>query len=306
MKAVRIYEYGGPDVLTYEGNVPDPLIDADSLLIKCAAASVNPIDRKIRSGARQKDFPLTLPAILGMDVSGTVVQLGASIRNFKSGDRVLALASSTYAEFVVVKASKVNHLPNGLDLIDSAAIPLIAVTGDQLVRRAASAKSGQTILVTGALGSVGRAAVHMAIKMGLQVIAGVRATQLAEAAALGASSVLALDDDSALSYFGQIDAVADTVGGETAQKLIRLVKSGGHFGFASVLPDGAAALRPDITITRVFGQSDPAKVREFADDIRDGKFTLPISRRLPLKDAAEAHRLSEAGGQGKILLVPSD
>jgi NADPH:quinone reductase-like Zn-dependent oxidoreductase len=99
-----------------------------------------------------------------------------------------------------------------------------------------------------------------------------------------------------------VDAVADTVGGETAAKIIRRVKGGGHFGYASVLPEGVSALNPTVKITRVFAQPDPSKVREFADDLRDGKFVLPIGRRLALRDAREAHVLGERGGIGKIIL----
>ena len=304
MKAVRLHDYGDADKLTFERDVPDPVVDADSILIDVAAASVNPIDWKIRSGARQKDFPLSLPAILGKDVSGVVIQVGSNVGQFRVGDRVTALADATYAERVSVKASLVTHLPEGGDLIDAAAIPLIAVTGDQLVRLAAKAVSGQTIIVTGALGSVGRAAVHSAKKMGLKVLAGVRTRQLDEAASLGAASIFATDDDAAIAALGQVDTVADTVGGETAAKALAQVRAGGHFGYASVLPEGAAARHPLVQITRVFGRPDPSKVREFADDLRDGLFTLPIATRLPLEEAAEAHRLGEkGGGGGKILLL---
>jgi NADPH:quinone reductase-like Zn-dependent oxidoreductase len=167
VKAVRLYEYGGPENLKYEDDAPEPTLSADSVLVESSATSVNPIDWKIRSGARQKDFPLNLPAILGKDVSGVVRAVGRNIRTFKPGDRVLAMADATYAELVAVEGSILTHLPEGLNLVDSAAIPLIALTGDQLVRLAARAQSGQTLLVSGALGSVGRAAVHAAKKLGV-------------------------------------------------------------------------------------------------------------------------------------------
>jgi NADPH:quinone reductase-like Zn-dependent oxidoreductase len=162
---------------------------------------------------------------------------------------------------------------------------------------------GQTILVTGALGGVGRAAVHSAGKLGAGVIAGVRANQVAEASTLHVSGVLAIDDDGAVASLPHVDGVADTVGGATAAKLLDRVKDGGRFGYASVLPEGMAQRYPAVTIARVFAKPDPSKVREFADDLRDGKFVLPIGRRLPLQQAAEAHRLGEAGGSGKIILL---
>jgi len=236
-------------------------------------------------------------------VSGVVRAVGANVKHFKVGDRVLAFSNATYAEFVAVGDSDVTHLPDGVDLADAAAIPLIALTGDQLVRLATNVKKGQVVLITGALGSVGRAAVHTAKKIGARVIAGVREKQLDDTQSLGVVDVLAIDDDKAIENFRQVDAIADTVGGEIAAKLIAKVKQGGSFGYASGLPESATAQNPAVKITRVFAKADPSKVREFADDVRDGKFVLPVGRRMPLRDAAEAHVLGESGGIGKILLL---
>jgi len=302
VKAVRLYGYGGPEKLRYEDDVPDPVLTDDAVLVEAAATSVNPIDWKIRSGARQKDFPLKLPAILGRDVSGVVRQVGRNIRTFKPGDKVLAFAWETYAELVAVEGSMLTHLPDGLNLIDSAAIPLIALTGEQLVRVAARAQRGQTLLVTGAVGSVGRAAVHAAKKLGVDVIAGVRARQLAEAGKLGVAGIVAIDDDSAIAGLTMVDCVADTVGGETAAKVFTKVKGGGSFGYASSVPAELSNLNPTVSVTRVNARPDASKVREFADDVRDGTFALPISRRMPLRDAGEAQELAQRGGGGKIVL----
>jgi NADPH:quinone reductase-like Zn-dependent oxidoreductase len=303
MRAVVLHEYGGPEKLKFEDNVPEPQIGGSTVLIAATAASVNPIDWKIRSGIRQKDFPLSFPAILGRDVSGVVRTVGPNVKHFKSGDHVLAFTNATYAELVAVDDSDVTHLPDGLDMADAAAIPLIALTGDQLVRLATNVQKGQVVLVTGALGSVGRAAVHVAKKIGAQVIAGVRGKDLDDARSLGVSSVLAIDDAEAIERLRLVDAIADTVGGEVAAKLIVKIKEGGSFGYTSVLPESVGSQNPAVKITRVFAKPDPSKVREFADDVRDGKFVLPIGRRMPLSDAAEAHVLGEKGGIGKILLL---
>jgi NADPH:quinone reductase-like Zn-dependent oxidoreductase len=306
MKAVVIHEYGGPEKLKFEDNIPDPQISGNTVLIAAAAASVNPIDWKLRSGARRKDSPLSFPAILGRDVSGIVRSVGANVKHFKIGDRVLALSNKTYAALVAVDDSDVTHLPDGVDLADAAAIPLIALTGDQLVRLATNVQKGQVVLITGALGSVGRAAVHSAKKIGAQVIAGVRTKDLNDARALGVADVLAIDDDNAIEKFPVVDAIADTVGGDVAAKLIARLKPNGSFGYTSVLADNAASRNPTVKITRVWAKPDPSKVREFADDVRDGKFVLPIGRRMPLRDAAEAHVLGEKGGVGKIILLAPD
>jgi NADPH:quinone reductase-like Zn-dependent oxidoreductase len=306
MRAVVLQEYGGPEKLKFEGNVPEPQISGGTVLIAAAGASVNPIDWKIRSGMRQRDFPLSFPAILGRDVSGVVRAVGANVKHFKPGDRVLALSNKTYAELVAVDDSDVTHLPDGVDLADAAAIPLIALTGDQLVRLAINVQKGQVVLVTGALGSVGRAAVHTAKKIGAQVIAGVRGKELDDARSLGVSGVLAIDDDEAIEKFRLVDAIADTVGGDVAAKLIAKVKPSGSFGYTAFLPENLAAQNSAVKIKRVLAKPDPSKVREFADDVRDGKFDLPIGRRMPLRDAAEAHALGEKGRIGKILLLAPD
>jgi NADPH:quinone reductase-like Zn-dependent oxidoreductase len=303
MKAVRIHQYGGPEKLQLDMDVPDPVCADDEVLIEAAATSVNPIDWKIRSGARQKDMPRTLPTILGCDVSGIVRAVGLNIRTFKPGERVMANGTATYAELVAVAGKNVTHVPEGLDLIDAAAIPLVILTGDQLVTVSARAERGQTFIISGALGSVGRAAVHTAKKRGVRVIAGVRKRQLQEAAALGAAGTIAIDDEDALAKADPVDGVIDTVGGPTAATLFAKIRNGGSFAYASVLPEGTPATNPSVKVTRVFAQPDASKVREFADDVRDGKFVLPISQRLPLGEASKAHALIERGGGGKIVLV---
>jgi len=306
MKAVVLHEYGGPEKLTLEDNVPEPQASGNTVLIATAAASVNPIDWKLRSGVVQKIFPLKFPAILGRDVSGVVRAVGANVKHFKVGDRVLALSNATYAELVAVPDSDVTHLPDGVDLVDAAAIPLIAVTGDQLVRVATNVQKGQVVLITGALGSVGRAAVHTAKRIGAEVIAGVRGKELDDARTLGVTDVLAMDDNKAIENFKMVDAIADTVGGDAVLKLMAKVKQGGTVGYVAMMPESAAAKYPTLKLVHMMAQPDASKVREFADDVRDGKFVLPIGRRMPLADAAEAHRLGEKGGIGKIVLLAPD
>ena len=112
--------------------------------------------------------------------------------------------------------------------------------------------------------------------------------------------------DEAIAKFRFVDAIADTIGGDVAAKLLPKVKPGGSFGYSATVPESAAAQTPGVKIKRVQAQPDPSKVREFADDVRDGKFVLPIGRRMPLRDAAEAHVLGEKGGIGKILLLAPD
>lgn len=301
MKAVVLHEYGGPEKLKYE-DVPDPVAGEGEVLVRVAATSVNPIDFKLRSGAQKQYRPLQFPAILGRDISGTVRSLGPGVTGFAPGDRVMALGNAAYAELAVVKAANLARVPDGLDLIEAAALPLVTLTGEQLISRGVKVQSGQTVLVSGAVGNVGRSAVFTAKKAGAMVLAGVRKDQLKQAAALGADEVLALDDEQAMTKLGFVDAVADTVGGETAEQLLAKVKQGGVF--ASVLgPPANAKMHPTIRIEPVQAVPDPIALEQFAEDVAAGRFKIPIDRMVPLADAAEAQKAAERGGIGKILLL---
>jgi NADPH:quinone reductase-like Zn-dependent oxidoreductase len=301
MKAVVLHEYGGPDKLKYE-EVPDPVPGEGQVLIRVAATSVNPIDFKMRSGAAKNMFPLEFPAILGRDFSGTVRELGKGVSGFKPGDKVMGVGMKTYAELTVISAKDLTFVPENLDLIKAAACPLVTLTGAQLITRGTGVQAGQTVLISGAAGGVGRSAVWTAKKAGASVIAGVKKSQLKEAETLGADQVLALDDAAAMDKLGFIDAVADTVGGETAQKLLGKVKQGGIF--ASVLgPPANAAMHPTIKIVPIQSQPDPGALRTMAEDVAAGRLIIPIDRMMPLAEAAQAQAAAEKGGVGKILLL---
>ncbi len=302
MKAVVLHEYGGPDKLKYE-DFPDPEPGEGQVLVRVAAASINPIDWKMRSGAAKERFPVEFPAILGRDVSGTVRSVGAKVEGFAPGDKVMALAWKTYAELCVVNATDLVHVPEGLDLIDAAAVPLVTLTGEQLISLGTNIQKGQTVLVTGALGSVGRSAVFTAKQAGAIVFAGVRKSQKEQAKELGADEVIGLDDDADLARLGFLDAVADTVGGETAQKLIAKVKPGGVYG-SVVGPPANAKMHPTVRVQPIMAKPDAAKLRWLAEQVAAGKLRIPIDRMVPLEDAAKAHAAAEKGGvNGKILLL---
>jgi NADPH:quinone reductase-like Zn-dependent oxidoreductase len=301
MKAVVLHEYGGPSKLKYE-DVPDPVAEEGQVLVRVAASSVNPIDCKMRSGAAKARFPLEFPAILGRDLSGIVRTIGPGVSEFKPGDRVMAVGLRAYAELAVVTAKDLALVPEKLDLVKAAALPLVTLTGEQLIAQGTKIQSGQTVLVTGAVGSVGRSAVWTAKKTGAKVIAGVKKSQAKEAEALGADQVLALDDEGALEKLGFIDAVADTVGGETAQKLMGKVKQGGTF--ASVVgPPANAGMHPTVRIAPVQSKPDAAILRLMAEDVLSGRLVIPIDRMVPLADAGTAQAAAEKGGIGKILLL---
>src|SRR5450432_556666 len=176
MKAVVVHQYGGPEVLKFE-EYPDPVAGPGEVLVRVAAASVNPIDYKRRTGLTKDFYPIRFPGLIGVDMAGTVVKIGPGAEGFSVGDQVFAMADNTYAELCVVNAAVLAKIPRGLDLIEAAALPLATTTGNQLLS-ATGIKAGQTVLVAGAAGNVGRSAVFTAKQRGATVIAGVLKRQM--------------------------------------------------------------------------------------------------------------------------------
>ena len=300
MKAIVVHQYGGPEVLKYE-DYPDPVPGPGEVLVRVAATSVNPIDYKRRAGLTKDFYPIKFPGLIGVDIAGTALRIGPGVEGFSVGDRVFAMADNTYAELCVIKAAVLAKVPDGLDLIQAAALPLVTVTGNQLLA-ATGIKAGQTVLVVGAAGNVGRSAVFTAKDRGATVIAGVLKRQMDEAKTVGADQVVATDDDTAIANLPPLDAVADAVGGKTAEKLIARVKPGGVY--ASVVgPPQNAAQYPSVKVVHVFSKFDRKTLEFMAEAVRDGKLVIPIREELPLSEAAEAQAAAEKGGIGKILLV---
>ncbi len=302
MKAIVVHQYGGPEVLKFE-DYPDPAPGPGEVLVRVAATSVNPIDYKRRAGLTKDFYPLQFPGLIGVDIAGTVVKIGPGVEGFSVGDQVFAMADNTYAELCVVKAAILAKVPKGLDLVLAAALPLVTVTGNQLLL-ATEIKAGQTVLVVGAAGSVGRSAVFTAKQRGATVIAGIlkRQIQTDDAKTVGADHVVATDDVTAIADLPPLDAVADTVGGRTAATLIAKVKPGGVFASVLGAPQNAAKY-PSVKVVPVFSQFDRKTLEFMAEAVRDGKLVIPISQKLRLSEAAEAQAAAERGGVGKILLV---
>ena len=301
MKAIVLHEYGGADKLKYE-EWDDPQVGDGRILIRVTAAGINPIDWKIRSGAMKTFMPLELPAILGYDYSGVVRSVGKGVEDFAEGDKVFGRAGRTYAELLLADLAGLSKLPEGLDHIEAAALPVVLNTGEQLIVQAGKLQRGQTVIITGALGSVGRTAVWVAKKLGAHVIAGVRGSQKKAAEELGADTFLALDSRQEMDSLGSVDVVADTIGGNVGDALMAKVKPGGTF--ASVVgPPPNAKLYPAIKVEAFGSHPDAASMRSLAEDIANGKFKILVDRTIPLADAAKAHAEAERGGIGKVILL---
>lgn len=301
MKAIVLTGYGDVEKLQLR-EVEEPNPGPRQIKVKVAGASINPIDCKIRRGELRTMLPLELPAILGRDVSGEVVAIGSEVTEFCVGDRVMGLVEHGYAEMVVAPAEAFAPLPPEIELDQAAAIPLVGLAGAQLIEEAVNPRAGDKVLVTGAVGSVGRVAVFAAKKRGAQVVAGVRASQRAAAEALEADDIVALDDPSDIQRLRRVDAIADTVDGKVITALLEKVRPGGVVGTVLSPPPGAT--EQGLIVHPILAHPDADRLAQLGDAVVRGELSLPIDRRYPLSDAQTAQQAAEGGGVGKILLIP--
>ncbi len=301
MKAVLLKGYGDVDQLEYR-DVPDPKPAAGEVLVKVAGASLNPLDWKLRAGYLKDAMPVQFPFILGSDVSGEVVAVGTGVTRFKAGDKVLGFVGKSYAELLTAKEDQLALVPDGLDLVEAGVLPVVTLTGAQLIEKGVKPKAGDSVLITGALGSVGRTAVYVAKLHGGLVIAGVRKSQKAEAQLLDVERVVAIDDDAELANLSEVDSIADTVAGPTLEKLLPKVKKGGVV--ATLLGPQPAAAKLGLTVVEIYAQPDSKRLAELADDVREGDLEIPISKRFKLSQIREAHTAAQKGANGKVLIAP--
>jgi NADPH:quinone reductase-like Zn-dependent oxidoreductase len=299
MKALIATAYGDVENLTF-AEMPEPTMGPDDVKIRVHAASINPIDWKLLSGHARMLMELQFPAILGRDAAGEVLEVGANVTSLRAGDRVLGLAWSTFAERAAAPAASWAKVPRGLEMNDAAALPLVALTGAQLVD-AVKPGPGLSVLVTGAVGGVGRAAVFVAKSAGATVWAGVRTEQKGAARALNANHVVAIDDSGEIAALPTFDAVCDTVGGATIAALLPHLKSGGTLG--STLGEPAGAKERGVNVAAIMTRPDAARLAELATAAAEKRLVIPVQRTFPLAQGAEAVRLARQGG-GKVLLLP--
>ncbi len=301
MKASVVTAYGGPEVMNYQ-DMPDPEPAPGDVLVEVAGIGINPEDILERNGA-VAGWQLQFPAIIGLDVSGTVVATGDGVTDLKAGDRVCGWAYHTYAELVAAKATLFAKVPETMDLVDAAAIPLVGVTGSQLISVASGLQRGQTVLVSGAAGAVGRCAVYVAKAAGAHVIAGVQRRQLDQAESIGADETIVLDDPAAFAAIPHVDVVANMLRGKAATDLLAKVKDGGTFASVTGVPDGSKEY-PKVRVVSFVSKQDRALIAFVADAVHAGKLTIPIDHREALENAGAAQAAVTKGGIGKVLLVP--
>jgi NADPH2:quinone reductase len=307
MRAAELYAYGEPEEFRMV-DVPEPHPGPGEIRVRVAGVAVNPVDIKSRRGWLKDWMPLSFPARLGGDIAGTVDAIGSGVTGFKIGDRVMGMinpmSNGGYGEKVVFYAAAFTHVPEGLSLIDAAALPTGGLTGTQLVEKGIAPRPGMKGLVTGASGSTGRAAIFAALDAGAIVYAGVRASGRDAVKDLPVAGIVDITDDKALAQVGPFDFLADTVGGTVAENLFKHVNPGGTVASIAV-PAPAPPADSTQRFTSLIVTFDSDRLSRFARDLGIKNRRMPVAQQLPLTDVAKAHRVMEAGGVGgKIVLVP--
>ncbi|MCG7284593.1 NADP-dependent oxidoreductase [Cellulomonas sp. ACRRI] len=306
MRAVVYEEFGGADVLRVEDR-PEPHIGADAVVVKVAAASLNPVDYKIREGYLRGLMDVHFPAIPAWDVSGTVVKAGLDTPELQVGDEVLAYArkdvvqDGTLAEYVAVPVRTAAKKPAGLSFEQAAALPLAGLTALQSIRRAGLTE-GQTVLVHAAAGGVGSIAVQLAVHAGARVVGTASPGNHDYLRSLGAEPVAygdGLVEAARAAAPDGFDVVLDYVGGQAIETATALLRPGGTI--ASITD---ARARDELGGQYVWVRPDSADLAHLADLAARGVVTVEIAATYPLEQAAEAYRALETGHtRGKIVVT---
>jgi alcohol dehydrogenase len=270
MKAFIVDRYGGADRLR-AGEMPDPELREDDVLVQIHAAGVNPLDSKIRSGEFKLILPYRLPLILGNDVAGVVVRVGSRVRRFKPGDEVYARPAKdrigAFAEFIAMNEDAVAMKPKALTMEEAASIPLVGLTAWQALIERANLKKGQKVLIHAGSGGVGTLAIQLAKHVGAQVATTTSAANLDLVKRLGADVAIDYKKDDFSTILHDYDVVLNSLGGETLKKSLRVLKPGG-------------------TLISLSGPPDP----EFATDIGSSWIVKLVMRVLSYRIRKEAKR----------------
>ena len=307
MRVMQFDHYGPPDVF-YSADVERPQPGAGEVLIEIKAIGANPADTYGRNGKYAQRGPAKFPRVVGLDAAGIVAAVGEGVTDLRRGDRIVASTKTgSYATYALALAKDCAILPEGVAYDVAAALPCAGLTGVQLIEEALPRlQSGQTVLVTGATGSVGRFAVYAALAKGVRVVAAVRPAYMDEARALGAMKAISTDADPPPDL--HVDHVVDTIGGKVAARLCQGLVPGGSIITSVTAPSGEAGIDPaglPVKPERWQYHHDGKRLGQLVNDVKTGKVSMPIAQRLPLTDAAEAHRLIEKGGAGgKVILIP--
>ncbi len=303
MKAIRMHRFGGPEVLQPD-EIEQPKPQAGEILIRVSAASVNPVDYKMRQGGYPMAKPEDLPIILGRDVAGVVAEAGGS--GFKAGDEVyvhLDWKRGGYAEFVATSERGVAKKPQSLDMIAAAAVPLAAITAWQGLFTHGGLQAGQRVLIHAASGGVGGFAVQFAKAHGAYVYATASGGGVKLVREYGADEVIDYKNQKFEDVAKNVDLVFDLVGKDTQERSWSLLKDGGCLISTVQEPDSAKKKAKNAKAERYMAEPNAGQLAEIARLIDAGKVKVTVAKVFGLNDAADAHRFLENGHpNGKVVL----
>jgi len=308
MKAVVAHQYGGPEVLKFE-EVPRPEPKENEALVRVIASSVNPADPLTLSGKYEQAFGTHLPLIPGYDIAGIVEKTGSDVTKLKVGDAVYGYPTfgGGWADYVIIKEWEVAPKPKSLNFVESASVPMGALTAWQALVDVAQLQSGQTVLVHGGSGGVGSFAVQIAKARGARVIATASTANQDLLKQLGADVAVDYTKTRFEDVAKNVDAVLDPVGKETLARSYGAVKKGGIVMCLVALPDRAELQKRGIRGAAISVHPDAADLAEIARLIDAGKIKPIVTQVLPLSQAVAAQRQAATHHtRGKIVLRIAD
>ncbi|MFN8309777.1 MAG: NADP-dependent oxidoreductase [Chitinophagales bacterium] len=304
MKAIQYQNFGASEVLALN-NIPQPTIaTADDVLIQLKAASVNPLDIKIRMGYMQQIRPVQLPFIPGLDASGIVVAVGEHVQKFKVGDEVIAVTmANAYAEFVIANQHFVSHKPTNISFEEATSLAVNIGTAESILFTEGKLEAGQKVLIQGAAGAVGATMVQMAKNKGLYIYATATGKGLELVKELGADEVFDYKLVDISTLLNDVDLVADCAGGPTQVKLIEVVKEGGKLLSIAQPPSQELAKMHNIEARFISSDLTSKNLENGLTLVKNGKLKPFVTKVFKLEEAAQAQDfLSNGGVNGKVVL----
>ncbi len=308
MKAVRIHEFGDVDVLKYE-DIEQPEPQAGEVLVRVRAAGINPIDCLCRTMPIPGITAGHFPYILGLDISGTVVALGEGVTQFAPGDEVYGLQPKGYSEYIAAPVTDLALKPQRLTHQEAAGLPLAGLTAWQALFDTAHLQAGQTVFISGGAGGVGHYAIQLAKWKGAQVVTTTSTRNVEFVRELGADVIIDYTQQTFIESIKDVDVVLDTVGGDVLKDSFQVVKRGGsivslrgHHG-VKALGDQLAP-QYGVAFAVIVAHPSGAQMAEMAKLANVGQLKTHLDAVFPLKDVAQAHKLSEGGHvRGKLVLT---
>ncbi len=306
MKAVRIHQYGGREVLSLD-EIPVPDIAPDEVLVRVVAASINPVDWKVRAGYLAQMMPHQMPLTLGWDVSGVVAAVGSQVTQWQVGDALFSrpdlARNGTYAEFVAIRAGECARKPRTISHVEAASLPLAGITAWEAMMDTARVRAGQRVLVHAGSGGVGSLAIQLVKAAGATVVATASGRNRALVESLGVDQFVDYTTTTLLEAVEPVDAVFDTIGGEVQEASWSLLKPGGIQVSIISPPDEARAAAMGVRGGFVFIGPNAPVLDKLAGMVDGGRLRPIVGAEFALEDIAQAHALSESGrAVGKIVL----